>query len=221
MTCWKVGRFVHRIVSGMMPVENPMRSLVASACHAAGSGPCVASSDAAAASTARQSAARQVVRSPAPQYRVEKGRLHGPSEHRPEILVEISVPALAVARSHLARPRHRAESTVPGESQANRAPGSSPRRSTAVQAASRIAAPGSSTFPSSARSILLPPAASQASTARAALSARGVGAGPVARTARISGHVRTTPQILRGGGVHHRDDARQRVLLQLRDAGSE
>src|SRR5947209_2767460 len=56
MTCWKVGRFVQRIVSGSRP--KAIRSFVASARQAAGSGPWAAWSSLPAASIAAQSELR-------------------------------------------------------------------------------------------------------------------------------------------------------------------
>src|SRR5262249_37263104 len=55
MTCWKVGRFVQRAVSGRKP--KVIRSFVASSRHWVGSGPCAAASCRPAASSAAQSGA--------------------------------------------------------------------------------------------------------------------------------------------------------------------
>src|SRR5712691_11580884 len=76
MTCWKVGRFVQRIVAGRKP-ENWIRSAFALACHTVGSEPCVAASVFPAASSACQSEAAHAERLPAPQYAVEKGPFTG------------------------------------------------------------------------------------------------------------------------------------------------
>ena len=67
MTCWKVGRFVQRIVSARIPDVKRIRSAVASARQADGAAPWVVTSSAAAASSAVQSAARQRATSPTPQ----------------------------------------------------------------------------------------------------------------------------------------------------------
>ena len=67
MSCWNVGRFVHRIVSGSTPEAKRMRSAVASARQVDGAGPCFVSSSAAAASIAAHSASRHVASTPAPQ----------------------------------------------------------------------------------------------------------------------------------------------------------
>ena len=66
-TCWKVSRFVQRIVSGRMPEVKRIRSAVASARQALMSPPCFALSAASAASSAAQSEERQAARSPFPQ----------------------------------------------------------------------------------------------------------------------------------------------------------
>ena len=82
MSCWNVGRFVQRIVSGRTPDVNRMRSAVASARQDDGAGPCVFSSSAAAASSAAHSASRHDARTPAPQYLRE----NGPRTSRPSRL---------------------------------------------------------------------------------------------------------------------------------------
>jgi hypothetical protein len=67
MTCWNVGRFVQRIVSGSTPDVKRIRSAVASARQAEGMGPCDASRDAAAVSIATHKDSRQVWSTPPPQ----------------------------------------------------------------------------------------------------------------------------------------------------------
>lgn len=67
MSCWKVERFVQRIVLESTPEVNWIRSAVASERHSDGAGPWVASSFAAAWSSALQSASLHVASTPAPQ----------------------------------------------------------------------------------------------------------------------------------------------------------
>ena len=73
MTCWKVGRFVQRIVSGSTPDVKRIRSRFASARQAVGSAPCAAASASPAASSAARSDALQALSDPPPQYRREYG----------------------------------------------------------------------------------------------------------------------------------------------------
>ena len=149
MTCWNVGRFVNRAVSGRNP--NAMRSRVASDRHAATSGPCDGGElgggrvdrgperGAARASRRRRSSARE--NRAAPADRAARG---GPARRSRTTRSRTSCRRARAGR-RASRAARAARSAVPST-------GASTASASRGQAASRTAAPGLSIFPSSSRS---------------------------------------------------------------------